>query len=383
MPVNLWQEIVESLTDAVLVLDRDSAVVAINPAAATMLGVSQVSQLAVAELLARNAWLRRMVDACMAGQNLSDPDARLRFARRDIAVSVEASPLFLDGGESAGVVLQLHDLAPHRTAAQTLVPGEPDLRLSPAGLAHEVKNPLTGIKGATELMAARFKADQRAQQYCEVILEGVKRITALVEQVLALSGPLRLGSEQVNIHRVLHGALSMAGLHPQAPPGIIVEQLFDPSIPEFSGDEGALERAFLNLIRNAAEAIGTSGRIRLRTRMESEFRLATGGRRRNFLRVEISDDGGGLDQEQIDQLFKPFFTTKASGTGLGLVLSQRIVSAHGGKIWAEAGGMERVDDGTEPSDGAAPEGRERRTRGATFKVTLPVDGADVPKREKA
>jgi two-component system, NtrC family, nitrogen regulation sensor histidine kinase GlnL len=258
--------------------------------------------------------------------------------------------------------------------------------LSSAGLAHEVKNPLTGIKGAAELMAAMFPADARAQQYCGLILDGVQRIASLVEQVLAVSGPLRLGTESINIHQLLHQALRMAGAYPVAPEGVAIEQVFDPSLPEVSGDAAALERVFLNLIRNGLEAIaavprapdealsshghpqvvGTgpmSRKLRLKTALEPQLRMGAHGRRRQFLRVEISDTGRGMRPEEFQQLFTPFFTTKSSGTGLGLVLSQRIVAQHGGKLWAQLGGPD--------ANGASPQG-EQPVRGMTFCVTLPI-----------
>ena len=172
-----------------------------------------------------------------------------------------------------------------------------------------------------------------------------------------------------------------------------IEQLFDPSLPEISADAAALERTFLNLVRNAAEAIGTAGTIRLRTRMETEFRLSAEGRRRHFLRVEVSDSGRGMNAAEMAQLFTPFFTTKPSGTGLGLVLSQRIVAAHGGKLWAEAGGIDpsrppssihpmlAATAGPHHAHPANPE--EHRARGMTFKVTLPVGPRDPEPSEAA
>jgi signal transduction histidine kinase len=194
-------------------------------------------------------------------------------------------------------------------------------------------------------------------------------------------------------------------------PGIVVQQLLDPSLPDLEGDAAALERVFLNLVRNSIEAIEAAGAIgersgngsqtasecapvthviRLRTAMETQFRLSTLGRRRQFLRVELSDSGIGLSADEIKQLFTPFFTTKPAGTGLGLVLSQRIIALHGGKLWAEAGGVEPLPGidsipGTAPSSkdaagSAEPtrvqghSGRSDRSkaRGMTFCVLLPV-----------
>ena len=389
IPPGLWREIVDSLSDAVVVFDPALAPIAMNQAAENLFGVSHLNEAAVGAMLRSNEWLLRMVENCLiSGQDLADSEARLSLGSRMATVGAEVSPLLAAGGASRGAVVLLHDLALHRGAAQALGTAEPDLKLSPAGLAHEVKNPLTGIKGAAELLAGRLREDPRAQQYCGLILEGVNRITALVEQVLAASSPQRLTFEPVNIHRVLHQALRMAGLHPQAPDGVTVEQLFDPSLPEISADAGALERTFLNLVRNAAEAIGATGTIRLRTRMETEFRLTAEGRRRQFLRVEVSDSGRGMNAAEMAQLFTPFFTTKSSGTGLGLVLSQRIVAAHGGKLWAEAGGVNPSRPTpaihlAEPHHPHAAPSEEHRARGMTFKVTLPVGPRDPEPSEAA
>jgi len=336
----------------------------VNPAAETIFGSSTVGAQQFADLLTRNHWLKRMIDSCLeSGQTLGDPDALLGVGPRSIAVRAEVSPLFAeDDSHPDGAIVLLHDSSHEKTASQGVDSAESSLRLSPAGLAHEVKNPLTGIKGAAELLASMYPSETRAQQYCSVILDGVNRIAALVEQVLAVSAPQRLAQEPVNIHQVLHQALRMAGLYPSTPETVRIIQDFDPSLPEVAGDEAALERAFLNLVKNAAEAIGGKGVIRLHTRMESEFRMTAEGRRRQFLRVEISDSGPGLVQADINQLFTPFFTTKPDGTGLGLVLSQRIVALHGGRLWASASGV-----GKRPSRNAPPSGM-------TFKVTLPAGG---------
>jgi two-component system nitrogen regulation sensor histidine kinase GlnL len=295
-------------------------------------------------------------------------------------------------GDNEGVVILLQDLS-YQQGAEPGFRADPDaLRLSSAGLAHEVKNPLTGIKGAAELMAAMFPADARARQYCSLILDGVQRIASLVEQVLAVSGPLRLKCESINIHQVLHQALRMAGAHPDPPEEVTIEQLFDPSLPEVSGDAAALERVFLNLIRNGLEAIAalpksesaganrisddagtkTGGaapqwrKLRLKTALEPQLRMNVHGRRRQFLRVEVIDSGKGMRPEELQQLFTPFFTTKASGTGLGLVLSRQIVAQHGGKLWAQIGGI------GQDTNGASSQGEQSLSRGMTFCVTLPI-----------
>ncbi len=413
--MELWRDIVDSLGDAVVVLSPELEPVAANAAAQTLLETSQVGRTLVGRLMRRNKWLRRMVDSCLtSGQSLDNPEAQLVLNRRSIVVRAEVSPLMNREGRPDCAIVLLHDLSHQKGAEQALAGEANPFRLSPAGLAHEVRNPLTGIKGAAELLGSMFPGDARAQQYCQLILDGVNRIASLVEQVLVLSAssPERLKREPVNIHQVLHQALRMAGLYPEAPSGIVVRQMFDPSLPEVSGDVVALERVFLNLIRNALEAIeaartevaspgpacdqsntsaavihsavASSGKhsILLRTAIETQFRLTAEGKRRQFLRVEISDSGKGMDQEGLKQLFTPFFTTKPGGTGLGLVLSQRIIALHGGKLWAERADLDKIAaasterEGPEIRDEEPPAGSmdesPGHSGGLTFCVTLPV-----------
>jgi len=341
---------------------------AMNTAAETMLGVARLNAPVLTGILAQNPWLGRMIQSCVQNsQSVGDPDAALAVGPREVKVRAEVSPLYAAEGELKGAIILLHDLAHERSAENAMDGNEPVLRLSPAGLAHEIKNPLTGIKGAAELLSAMFPAEPKAERYCDLILASVNRISSLIEQVLSVSSPQRLGREPLNIHQVLHSALAMNGLFPVPPAGITVEQEFDPSLPLVRGDEVALERAFVNLMRNALEAMENRGTIRIRTRMETEFRMTAEGKRVQFLRVEIIDSGPGMSESQLEQLFTPFFTTKPHGSGLGLVLSQRIFALHGGKLWAERGGVRPKTERERAAD---------RLPGMTFKAMLPVDIAE-------
>jgi two-component system nitrogen regulation sensor histidine kinase GlnL len=349
-----------------VVVDSSLEPVVVNPSAELMFAASPIHRETVNDILRRNEWLARMVESCLQlGNELSDPDTTLANGSRDLPVRADVSPLTGSDGKVHGAIIILHDLSHQKSAFDSGADrSDLNLRLSTAGLAHEVKNPLTGIKGAAELIAAMYKGEQRAQQYCTVILDGVNRIASLVEQALAASGPLRLAMSRVNIHQVLHNAAGLAGLYPTPPANITVIQDFDPSLPDVIGDTEALTRVFLNLLKNALEAIEPAGVIRLHTRIETEFRLSSAGKRRQFLRVEVSDSGPGLSDDMLAQLFTPFFTTKPAGTGLGLVLSQRIVAHHGGRLSAIRRGV--------PADlGGSP-----TSAGMTFRVILPLADLD-------
>jgi two-component system nitrogen regulation sensor histidine kinase GlnL len=374
--MSVWRDIFDSLFEALLLVSPKLQLKAVNPAAQTMLGISKPTRKALAALIAHNPWLRLMVETSISGaQTLHDNEARLRLANRlSLDVSVRVSPLMNPHGEVRGALVLLNDRSRQREVERALEGSNANLGLSVVGLAHEIKNPLTGIKGATELLAGMLPAEPRARQYCDVILSGVSRLTALVEQVMGLSGPEPIRPMRVNVHKVLHQALALAGLWPTTPPSVKLEVAFDPSLPPIEADPAALERVFLNLLMNARDAIGEQGTIRLATRMETEFHLTARGRRRRFMRVDVSDSGKGASKEQMAQLFTPFFTTKPGGTGLGLVLSKHIVTLHGGRLWAEA--KSPYDELPTNVDGEGY-GSRVALSGLTFKVLLPVVEPDA------
>src|SRR5260370_23985806 len=203
--LNLWHDIIDSLTDAIIVLSPAMEPQVVNPAAETMLGVSQVTAATVADLVRQNDWLGRMVGACLeSGQDLGDMETVLATGPRELAIRAEVSPLLNAEGRPWGVIILLHDLSHEKGAAEAAVTGDLSLRLSPAGLAHEVKNPLTGIKGAAELMAGMYPHASRAQHYCGAIPTGADRISPLVRQALAATAPGPMAHDPVHIHHILH-----------------------------------------------------------------------------------------------------------------------------------------------------------------------------------
>jgi two-component system nitrogen regulation sensor histidine kinase GlnL len=387
--VKLWREIVENLPDAVIVLSDAMELIAINPAAETLLGMSGGNPAKVAELMAHNPWLKRMVRVALdSGRSVGDGADRLAMRGHSPAVATEVCPLLSDQGETRGAILMFHELARRKEAEAALAASTEELGLSTAGLAHEVRNPLTAIRGAAELLAAMLRGNRRAEQYCDLILDGVSRISHLVEQVMAAGTPQGLRREPLNVHRLLHQALRMTGLLPVPLPGINVEQRFDPSLPDALGDAQALERVFVNLIQNAIDAMHGHGTVMLRTRMVTDFHVTSEGRHKRFLEVEIADNGRGMNAAEFGRLFTPFFTTKPKGAGLGLVLSQRIVALHGGKLWAERGSVlaARHGEGNNHRAGeteVAAVDLEERIAGMTMHLLLPVASGDKDDGEAA
>ena len=213
-----------------------------------------------------------------------------------------------------------------------------------AGLAHEIKNPLAGIRGAAQLLQDRVSTDPSAVEYATVMIREIDRLSSLLEQVLRLSAPPRLEFWPVNVHKVLTDVLLLE--RATAPSGVKILTHFDPSLPDVLGDEAQLAQVFRNLIKNGLQTLADrqNGELRISTRMVTDFHLLRSeekgrhgsARRGRFLVIDFADNGSGIAAEHLSRLFTPFFTTKSQGTGLGLAVSQRIAVQHGGTIRVES-----------------------------------------------
>lgn len=351
-----YSNVIDSVGDGVIVLDAEGLISLINPAAEEISGVSrrQAQGNAFAVIFKNEGLLLEMVDKTGAtGMTVSDHENLvIRKGSHFTPVSATTSPLLLKSGERVGTVLILRDLTNIRELEQAIRNAD---RLSTlgtlaAGLAHEIKNPLGGIKGAAQLLEREFPEESDLRDCTRIMLKEVERVNRLLEELLDLASPRKLDHGRVNLHRTLNDIILMQKQSVQGQQ-ITFQQQFDPSIPPILGDERLLTQLFLNLVKNAIEAVGDSGLIRISTRVLSEYSLTHKGERPSrMVAVDIHDDGPGIKKEQLELLFTPFFTTKTAGTGLGLAICQKIVTEHRGMIKVES------DPG----------------RGTTFTIMLPL-----------
>ncbi len=240
-----------------------------------------------------------------------------------------ASPWW-SGGEAAGAVLVAHGpraLDPSRRPT--------DMATLAAGLAHEVRNPLAALRGAAELLASDLKQHLAPEpEYVALILRETKRVDALVGKMLDLARPPKLVRARVSPAELLHDLALQAKALAGARGGVVeVAEQYDPAVPPIAVDRAQLFGALVNLVKNAVEAVGPAGgRIELLAFVEGELRRREAdGRARPLVRLAIRDNGPGIGASR-EQLFTPFFTTKVSGTGLGLLLARQAVEAHGGML---------------------------------------------------
>lgn len=244
---------------------------------------------------------------------------------------ITISPIFEDG-KIEQALISLFEVTAQRDKQER----EQQLRLNEAvgllasSLAHEIQNPLSGIKGATQLQMRDLAQVGLSVEPSQMILEEIGRIERLLEQLLLHSDPLPLKFAPFNIHELLETVLWFEENSSER--RLFLQRIFDPSLPEIEGDRDKLHQVFLNLIRNAIEASPEGGEVSIRSSFCSQWQLA--GKhlspQRQYLLVEIQDQGPGVAPEHVSQLFRPLFTTKKNGHGLGLSISYRIIQSHAG-----------------------------------------------------
>lgn len=346
-PAGWLEEVLLSFADAVVVCNEHGRVVVFNQAAEELTGLAR------GRVMGRRceevfegfpiaaAMVRRVLST---GQNESRAEETFHRPFRSIPVRVSCLAIIGASREMRGATLVICDLSRQKTLEDAARRNENLSRAGVviAGLAHEIRNPLAGIKGAAQLLGRRLGGNSELVEYTEVIAREADRLSQLVENLLVLGAPVKPRLERLNVHALIRHVLSVMGSE-FARRGVPVECRFDPSLPEVLGDSGQLTQVLLNLVRNALEAMDepeVAGRTQrclvVRTRLETEFRIVPADQRpRRFLRIEIVDEGRGIPERDVERLFEPFFTTKPGGTGLGLAIAYRIVAEHGGTIRAE------------------------------------------------
>lgn len=303
-------ELLASLGAPALLVARDGRVARANAAAEELLGISQ----GALRLRGLPRELADLVERAGEGGMRAHGVAFLAGWRR-IEADVTLDPI-VDDGEWLAVTLARREPAP--------APATPPAPGLAAMLAHEVKNPLAGIRGAAQLLAQT--ADAEGRELTALIASEVDRVTRLIERFEALARPGAAALVPVNLNEVLSHVRRLGqGLAPEA----TIREDYDPSLPMVMGDRDTLIQLFLNLVKNAVEASGPEGDILLTTAFRHGARVAGRG-----LPIEacVLDDGPGAPPAIADRLFEPFVSTKPTGGGLGLAMVARIAADHGAAV---------------------------------------------------
>ena len=334
--------IIQALPNPMLVIALDGAVADANPAAEIFFDMSMavLRRQKLANIVPFGSPLISLVQVVrQRGTAFNEYRVDLGSPRLglDRIVDIQVVPLG-DSAESVVIMLQERTIAAkmdrqltHRGAARSV-------SALAAMLAHEIKNPLAGIRGAAQLLETGLGDEDRA--LTRLICEETDRIVKLVDRMEAFSDARPIERDPVNIHvvldRVKRSALAGFGRH------IRFVEIYDPSLPAVFGNGDQLVQVFLNLVKNAAEALGDDtfdGQIELTTAYRPGVRLKTPGNSTPVslpLEICVRDNGPGVPEDLQAMLFDPFVTTKASGTGLGLAMVAKIIGDHGGIVECES-----------------------------------------------
>jgi two-component system nitrogen regulation sensor histidine kinase GlnL len=273
------------------------------------------------------AFLNNLKHCRDAAEPLIDYGLELHRASHSIFVNFSVTPL----GSENQVNEILVELLPidnrlRISQEEQLHAQQNTARLMVQGLAHEIKNPLGGLRGAAQLLDLELPNDE-LKEYTQVIIEEADRLQNLVNRMLG-SNELP-NKKMLNIHEVLERVRWLA--QTEVGENIKIHCDYDPSIPDLLGDKDQLIQAVLNIVRNAIQAISDSGNVTLRTRISRHVTIER-QRYKLALRCEVIDDGTGISSDMLNKIFYPMVTGRVEGTGLGLSISQALISQHQGVI---------------------------------------------------
>ena len=323
--------LLDAMATAIVCLDGALAIVYVNTAAEQLLRASARKCLRrplTDYVTVPSHLLERCTETLRTGQPFTDRQiALLPHAGEEAMVDCSLSPHELPG-VGAGLLIEFTavDLPLRIARDQAMKSQQEHATLLLRGLAHEIKNPLGGLRGAAQLLERQLP-DAELKDYTSIIIQEADRLQGLLDRML---GPVtRPSRDQINVHEVLEHVrkIVLAG----APETVDVQVDYDPSIPELICDRDRLVQVLLNIVGNARQAVGERGTIVLRSRVLHNSTIGS-QRHRLVAALSIRDDGPGIPEHLLDQIFYPMVTGTGSGSGLGLSIAQSIINQIGGFI---------------------------------------------------
>ena len=321
----------DALATAVLVVDAARVTRYINPAGENLLSISASHALGrpLASLTSECTDLVRAVDHALSeGSTFTEHDLELPINGHSVVLCATVTPL---EGENSAALIELHPAAGNVRIArdeQVMAQSQASQNLL-RQLAHEIRNPLGGIRGAAQLLEAELE-DSDLREYTQVVIQETNRLQGLLDRLLTPAK--RPVVETVNVHEVLERVRSVLLAEFTA---LDLERDYDPSLPDLSGDPEQLIQAVLNIARNAAQAMACQGSLTFRTRVARQVTLAM-KRWKQAIRLDVIDNGPGIPEDILPQVFLPLVSGREGGSGLGLTLAQSLVQRHDGAIHVES-----------------------------------------------
>jgi len=335
------ENVVESMADGLLSVDRDRMIVTLNRRAAEFLGAGE-------EDLKRKeipGALGKEVEDLLEGRSSTIRDREVELLQPSgerVPLSLSATPLRDEAGREMGAVLLLKDLREIRDLQKRVRRSErlASLGRLAAGVAHEIRNPLSSIRGFAQFFLNRFKGQEEEQGYALIMIKEVDRLNRVITELLDFAKPKEPHRELHSLEPIIEHALKVLEPDMLRKKAAVVKD-YEPNLPPVLADRDQISQVFLNLLLNSLESIEERGEIRVSLKKWGDH---------PSLEVTIADTGKGIAPADVGKIFEPFFSTKPKGTGLGLAIVHQIVESHGGDIEVES----------------------REGQGTTFRITLPV-----------
>lgn len=324
----------EHLATAVILLDQESRFAYLNPAAEHLFGLSNSNLLGhpLQHAFTHTDQLFSAIQYALesnAGHIEHELTLGTHALTNRLHLSCVASPLLL---EHYSILLEFHTIErPLKLAREEQMLDQTQAnRLLLRNLAHEIKNPLGGIRGAAQLLEQELEKPA-LREYTQVVIQEADRLRSLMEKLLVPQNAPHFSA--LNIHEVLERVRSV--VLAELPEGLLIQRDYDLSLPELLGDKEQLIQVVLNIVRNAAQAMQGKGRIVLRTRITRQVTLMKKLHRLAVM-LQITDNGPGIPRHLYDKIFYPLVSGRADGHGLGLTLAQDFISQHQGSIEFES-----------------------------------------------
>ncbi|OAI09978.1 PAS domain-containing sensor histidine kinase [Methylomonas lenta] len=331
----MHKKILDHINEAILLFDKDLRLTYINPAGEILLADSAKHLIGnLAQTLfktAHNSLFTDLLQRLHQNEPLVDRELILEGLHQSFTVNLSATPMLEDGVLSE-ILIELQQVDRHLriTKEEQLLAQQNTSRMLVRGLAHEIKNPLGGLRGAAQLLDLELQ-DPELKEYTQIIIAESDRLQELMDKMLGPNKPAN--KSPLNIHEVLERVRQLVTVETGS--NITLKTDYDPSIPELFADKNQMIQALLNIVRNAIQAIQNTGNIIIKTRIQRHMTL---GRKLYKLvaKIDIIDNGPGIQPGLMGQIFYPMITGRPEGTGLGLSIAQSLINQHNGLIECES-----------------------------------------------
>ncbi|MCW8956734.1 MAG: nitrogen regulation protein NR(II) [Gammaproteobacteria bacterium] len=323
--------IIDNLSTSVLLLDQNLNIQYLNPAGENLFHISnkRARQLNLNDLIfIESYFIDRLKQVIKDLQPFSEHEVSLKInPGKTITIDYKVTPI-LNPGSSNLLLIEINHMDRQIRIAreEKLLNEQSATRNLVRGMAHEIKNPLGGLRGAAQLLERELPSDE-LKEYTQIIIGEADRLQNLVDRML---GPNNLPQYQtINIHQVLEHVRQL--VQAESPDTLYFNLDYDPSLPELQADPDLLIQAILNITRNAAAALANNGEITYKTRPQRHFTIGH-THHRLVMQIDVMDNGPGIPADLIEQIFYPMVTGRADGTGLGLSIAQSLINQHNGLI---------------------------------------------------